>query len=153
MADLSSVPPMVPTTLLAALGAAVVSLGGVVAYLFRHYTGRLKEIDDDRRRHDEQIAKERAAWVEERAHLSRSREEIETDLRLEFEGKLRQALQDHIAKLCEVFESARENENEARREYTKNVEFISRTAAEANEKIGMVLERFYDRLAAKRPLY
>jgi biopolymer transport protein ExbB/TolQ len=140
----------IPNNLVAALLFAITALAGVIAYLFRHFTNRIAELDTDRQKHDAEVAKERAQWAVDRAQLSGSREEIANELRLEFEAKHRQALQDHITTIREIFEAARENENTARREYTANMEFISRTAADANEKIGTVLERFYDRLASTR---
>lgn len=155
VADLASTTSSaVPTSLVSALFLAITVLAGVIAYLFRHYTQRLKEIEKARDEHDCKIAEERACWAEERAKLSASREQIETELRLEFESKHRQALQDHVTTIRQIFEAARENENAARRDYAANMEFISRTAAEANDRIGMILDRFYDRLVAtRRPPY
>jgi hypothetical protein len=127
--------------------------------------------DERRKRDDEQAkerqtalsdqAKERTAWALERVELrtdfdKKIRElQAESDRRMreshtEYERKLREAVEKHAAMISELYDSARENEIAARREYTANMEIVATKAAEANDKIGAVLEKMYDRYVPSR---
>lgn len=161
-----------PTSMVALLSLAVVALAGTVVFLFKYYSGRMTAVDEERRKRDDEQAKERqtalsdqakerTAWALERVELrtdfdKKIRElQAEADRRMreshtEYERKLREAVEKHAATISELYEAARENEISARREYTANMEVVATKAAEANDKIGAVLEKMYDRYVPSR---
>lgn len=134
-----------PTSMTALLIAAVVALAGVIAYLFRHYQGRLSELAEARRKSDEAWAQERLAWAVERANRAKDQDVFEAQLRLEFEGKHRTMLEDTTRAISEAHIEAREREDMLRREYTKNTELIAEQTVRASEKVAAVMTKIHDR--------
>lgn len=145
----------IPTTVVPLLIIAVVALAGVVVFLWKYYAGRLaaleearQERDDERSREREQWTLERIKWAAERAVL----EEHDVELRAEFEERHRVLIERHAALIRSMHEEAREQEAIARREYTANMEIVALKAAEANSKIGAILDRCLERfVGARRP--
>jgi len=130
-----------PTTILPLLVVAIMALAGVIAYLFRYYSKRVSLLEKERLEREiahakerESLAKEREAWAVERTKL----EGYRVELRAEYEGKHRDLLRS-------VYDDLREYENNARREYAENMETVAGKAAEASDKIGVILDKFYDR--------
>lgn len=130
----------VPTSLVAMLVVAVVALASVIAFLFRYYSGRLKDVETELRTSDKQHAKERQDWAVERATLQGFRDQLGA------EYAKRQA--DDMRSL---YDRALEHENAARREYISNMEGVAQKAAEAQDKVGAVMQKMADRLAGRRP--
>ncbi len=161
-----------PTSMVVILSIAVTALAATVVFLFKYYSGRMTLVEDERRKRDDEQAKERmttladqakerTAWALERVELradfdKKIRElQAESDRRLreshtEYERKLREAVEKHAATISELYEASRENEICARREYTANMEVVANKASEANDKIGAVLEKMYDRYVPNR---
>lgn len=133
----------VPTTLMGALVLAIIGLAGTVAYLFRFYSTRQVQAEKERREHDADHARERATWAAERASLLAERATLEALLRAEYEKR-------HREMVDRLYEEAREFETTARREYAANMELVANKAGEINDKIGTILERFYERYVNPR---
>ena len=150
--------PTIPTTQLSLLIAAIVALAGVIAYLFRFYSNRLKDIGDAQKLRDDEHAKERAQWAVERSQwaVERSsaamvRETTDAKIRAEFEEKHRVIVAEQVKMMAELHEQAREHENTARREFAQNMETVATKAGEASDRIAAVLDKFYDRFVGPRP--
>ena len=135
----TQIDPSTPITLLGCLVAAILGLAGVIGYLFRFYAKRMEKLEADRRQSDEDHAKERAKWAAEREQL-----------RAEYEERYRVALEKHITALQKLYEDSREHESLVRREYTANMEIVAQKAAEATEKLGAVMSKFYDRYVHRK---
>jgi hypothetical protein len=140
----------IPPYLIAILIAAVVSLAGVVAYLFKHFSTKQSEAEAERRLQEKESAKERLGWALERQKLDTTREEYETALRLEYETKHRIVLENHIKVMTELHEASREHEDLVRREFAQNMEMVASKAMEASDKVAAVLDKFYDRFVGPR---
>ena len=133
--------PAVPTSLVPLLVIAVVALAGVIAYLFRFYTGRMEAKDATLAKEREERAKERENWVIERTRHER----FQVELRAEYEAKYHEM---HKT----LYEDAREHEDKARREYTENIEAVSQNVQAASDKVTQVLDKIYDRyISPRRP--
>lgn len=131
--------PAIPTSLVALLLLGISILGGVIAYLFNYYNKRDKGHATER----EAWAKEREAWAVERERHNHARAE----LKAEYETRYRE---DYRL----LWEQQRQHEDEGRRADADRMETIERTAAEANAKLALVLEKIYDRYigpGARRP--
>lgn len=142
--------PTIPTSLVSVLIIAVVALAGAVVFLFKHYQGRLQVAEDARRKHDEEVANERIAWAAERTKLEFDRKEIEKEIQGEYEKRHRMLLEEHARTVREVYDASREHEISARHEYAQNMELVATKAAEAQDKIGVVLEKFYVRFVGSK---
>jgi hypothetical protein len=49
-----------------------------------------------------------------------------------------------------LYDSARDYETTARREYAENMEVLAKQATEANERVVAAMEKMYDRFVARR---
>ncbi len=136
-----------PSSLVGALVVAIAALSGVIVFLFKHYSRR----EDERRKHDEDVAKERTLWAVERARLEVDRDHMRAEIRAEFEERHRVVVSEHAKLLRESHDAARENEAAARREYAANIEVVAAKASEAADKIGGVIEKIYERFVLRRP--
>lgn len=137
------VEPSTPTSLVPLLVIAVVALAGVIAYLFRFYTGRMEAKDAILSKEREERAKERENWVVERTRHER----FQVELRAEYEAKYRET---HKT----LHEDAREHEDRARREYAENIEAVSQNVQAASDKVTQVLDKIYDRyISPRRPTH
>lgn len=135
LADASMVPDVpVPTSLITVLVIAVVALAGVVAFLFKYYSGK----------HD-QIAAERTLWAVDRVKLEEGRENDRLEIRAEYEAKHRLIAEESTKSMRALYDSALEHNNAARREYLANMETVAAEAAKAHARIGAVLEKALDR--------
>ena len=143
--------PTIPTTQLSLLIAAIVALAGVIAYLFRFYSNRLKDIGDAQKLRDDEHAKERAQWAVERSSAAMVRETTDAKIRAEFEEKHRVIVAEQVKMMAELHEQAREHENTACREFAQNMETVATKAGEASDRIAAVLDKFYDRFVGPRP--
>lgn len=130
-----------PLTLVVALSIAVVTMAGVVAYLFRYFTKRNDTAEKERLHLLKSIADERAAWSAERVQLGVAHKEN----RAEYEAKHREVVERHAASLRQLYDDAREIEALARREYAANMEVVAEKARESQEKVGQVLDKIYNR--------
>lgn len=142
--------PTVPTSLLTVLIVAVTTLAGVVAFLWKHYQGKLDKLAEVNKQVDALNYQERLAWAAERQRLAQSQEEFEVRLRLEFEGKHRMVLEDYAKRLAEAIDGAREREDAIRREFTTNMELIAGKAESSQAKLALVLDKFYERYVSPR---
>ena len=140
-----SEPP--PTSLVTVFIIAITTLSGVIAYLFRYYSSRQAAIEEQRLKREEEHAHERTGWAVERAELK----SYNDDLRAEYEAKFRANSERHAETVRALYDVGRDHENAARREYLQNMEVVAAKAAEANDKIGAVLEKALERsLGARR---
>ncbi len=121
-------PSNAPTSLVAVLVVAVVTLAGVIVYLFRYYSAKA-----------DQHAAERLLWAKEREAWAVEREKTRT----EFERQHREVLH-------KLYDEARQFEATSRREYAQHMEAVEQNAAAANERIGKVLEKIYERFISPR---
>lgn len=139
-----------PLSLVAAMAIAVVTMAGAVAYLFKYFSGRTeaqrKSAESERIRLIEAHADERQNWAVERVRLEVAAKEI----RAEYETKHRELVERHSDALHQLYESAREHENLARREYAANMEVVAEKAREVQEKVGAVLDKIYSRYIGMR---
>jgi hypothetical protein len=120
----------IPTSIAPLLGIAVVTLAGVVAFLWRYYSKR-----------DEEHSKERELWVTERQRLER----FQVELRAEYEAKYHETLKT-------LYDDAREHEATVRREYAENIEAVSQNAQMASDKVARVLDKIYETyIVPRRP--
>lgn len=164
--------PAIPTSLVTVLIAAVVALAGVVVYLWKFYSGKIADLETERRAREVDTAKERGTWTLERASLEAKQEDALHEMRTEFEAKHRAVVEDHAKSLRDVAEQARAgetlarkeylesirdiaerarlNEATARKEYTDNMELVAGKAAESSDKIALVLDKIYDRFVGPR---
>jgi hypothetical protein len=141
------VDPATPTSLVTVFIVAITALAGVIAYLFRYYSGRQAAAETAAIKREEDNAKERVAWAVERAELK----SYSDDLRAEYEAKFRSMAERHAETVRVLYDVGRDHENAARREYLQNMEIVAQKAAEANDKIGAVLEKALERsLGARR---
>jgi biopolymer transport protein ExbB/TolQ len=139
--------PATPASLVTVFIIAITTLAGVIAYLFRYYSGRQATAEEQRLKREDEHAHERTAWALERAELK----SYNDDLRAEYEAKFRAAVDRHAETVRALYDVGREHENAARREYLQNMEIVAAKAAEANDKIGAVLEKALERsLGARR---
>lgn len=128
--------PAIPASLVPLLVLAVVTLGGVVAYLFVFYNKRDKAYAAERKVHAserEMWAVERERWAVERERWERTR----TEVRAEYDARYRDDAE-------RLYREQREYEETSRRADADRMESIARIAAEANTKVAMALEKFYD---------
>jgi hypothetical protein len=125
---------------------AVTALAGVVVYLFKHYQGKLAELETDRREREAEHTRERVTWVQERTRL----EGAELQVRGEFEAKHRALLDTQVKIVSELHEAAREHENASRREFATTMEMVADKGTEASEKVAAVLDKFLDRFVTGR---
>lgn len=141
--------PNVPTSVIVLLGIAVSALAGVIAYLFKYYSGRMKESEDHRLKSEEVHAQERQTWAVERERLGNARNE----LRLEFEVKHREMLERAV-------DAMRELEAKLRAEYvrlvesveesnTTNMKILADKADEANQRMSTVMEKLATRFSQR----
>jgi hypothetical protein len=144
------VDPVIPTSLVTVLVIAVTALAGVVVFLFKHYQGKLSEMETDRRAREAQQAQERTDWVKERTRLEKEQETFEIRIRAEFEAKYRALLEDQVRMMTEVHEAARENEKASRREFATTMEMVADKGTEASEKVATVLDKFLERFVTGR---
>lgn len=139
-----------PLSLIAALVVAVVTMAGVIGYLFKYFSGRTekerKSAEAERIRLIEAHAEERQNWAVERVRLEVTAKEN----RAEYEIKHREVVERHADALERLYESAREHENMARREYAANMEVVAEKAREVQEKVGAVLDKIYSRYIGMR---
>lgn len=142
--DPSSIDTSHPLTLVVALSIAVVTMAGVVAYLFRYFTKKSDTAEKERLHLLEAIAKEREAWAAERVQMGLAHKEN----RAEYEAKHREVVERHAASLRELYDDAREQETISRREYAANMEVVAEKARESQEKVGQVLDKIYNRFIA-----
>jgi ATPase subunit of ABC transporter with duplicated ATPase domains len=142
--------PAIPTSLITVLIIAVTALAGVVGFLFKHYQGKLAEVEKDRRDREAQQAQERAAWALERTRLEREQENFELRVRAEFEAKHRAMLDNQVKMTSEIHEAAREQETTSRREFAATMEMVADKSTEASEKVAAVLDKFLDRFVTGR---
>jgi hypothetical protein len=138
--------PAIPTSLATVFVIAITTLAGVIAYLFRYYSGRQANIEEQRLKREDEHARERTTWVLERAELKNYND----DLRAEFEAKFRANSERHAETVRTLYDVGRDHENAARREYLQNMEVVAAKAAEANDKIGAVLEKALERSLGNR---
>lgn len=141
-----TMPPTDPSTVSAVkpyvvtiLCAAVVALCGVIAYLFKHYSGKQDTQD-----------KERIVWAVERSKFDEAREKYEAQLRAEYEEKHRLIIETHAKSLSEIHDAARAHEDQVRREYAQSMNAVADKAAESTEKIAAVLDKMYSRYVGPR---
>jgi len=138
---------MIPLTLVTALVIAMITtLTGVIAYLFKHFVTERKTAASERGRLIEEMAKERQEWAVDRVRLEMQGRE----LRIEFETKHRELIERHADALRQLYEDAREHETLARREYAANMEVVAEKAREAQDKVGTVLDKLYNRYVGGR---
>lgn len=130
-----------PTSLVTVFIIAITALAGVIAYLFRYYSSRQAAIEEQRLKREEEHARERTAWAVERAELKGYNDE----LRAEFEAKFRALSERNAETIRTLYDVGRDHENAARREYLQNMEVVAAKAAEANDKVGAVLEKALER--------
>lgn len=148
-----------PTTLTAALIAAIVALAGTVAFLFRHFTKKDEEYAKERSIYAAERTKhaeERANWATLRAAL----ENFENKLRAEYEARYREIATDHSEAVIKMYEDARQldKENrreylqsldEARRDYAENVDGVAKRHDESMTKLGIVIDKLAARLSGR----
>lgn len=139
-----------PMTLTGALIAAVTVLAGVIVYLFIHFSKQAKmerkAFQEERKREDEAYAKGRQEWAVERVRLEMAAKEV----RSEYETRHRELMERHAEAIRQLYDDAREAESAARREYAQNMEVVAQKAAEAQEKVGHVLDKIYNRFIGTR---
>lgn len=139
-----------PLTLVAALVVAVLTMASVISYLFRYFSKRgdaeRKATAGERIRMIEEHAKERQDWAVARVHLEMAGRE----LRAEYETKHREVVERHADMIKALYEDAREQENLIRREYAANMEVVAEKARQAQEKVGEVLDKIYNRFVGTR---
>jgi flagellar basal body-associated protein FliL len=148
--DLANVPPNIPPYLVAILVAAVLGLAGTVAYLFKHYSGKLSDVEDLRRRQADAIAQERQAWALERQKFDDQRDDFELKIRVEYETKHRALLETQVKLIAELHEVGRLHENEVRREFAELMATVADKAQESSDKIANVMDKFYNRYVGSR---
>ena len=81
-----------------------------------------------------------------RVHLEMSGRE----LRAEYETKHREVVERHADMIKALYEDSREHENLMRREYASNMEVVAEKARQAQEKVGEVLDKIYNRFVGTR---
>jgi hypothetical protein len=139
-----------PLTLVAVLVVAVLTMASVISYLFRYFSKRgdleRKSTAQERMQLFEERAKERQEWEVARVRLEMSAREI----RAEYEAKHREIVERHAEMIRALYEDAREQENLARREYAANMEVVAEKARQAQEKVGEVLDKIYNRFVGTR---
>lgn len=174
-----TMPDPTPTSLISVLVVAVVSLAGVVVFLFKYYSDKMSARDAADRATDKELALERTAWAAERGAHENYRDRI----RAEFEEKHRILAERMADSIRQVYETSRKHDDEttrelldnldaarreflesleatrrefmsntdaARREFGVNMEAIATKAAESADRLGLVLDKFYDRLLGPR---
>jgi len=134
----------------ATCAVAVAALAAVVAFLFKYYSGRMKESSDALIKANDQCAGERERWAAERSKLEERLEAIQTEIRGEYDAKHIRLLEAHAAQIQRINDDAREHEANVRREYAHNMDTVAAKSAEAIAKLGLVLEKFYDRYVSPR---
>lgn len=118
---------------------AVTVLGGVVAFLFMFYARRMDNAAKERRELELAHAKEREHWAIERQKLDAYRLEN----RAEYDHKAAELMRTMYTELREAADTMR-------REYTANIEVVSREASEASDRLGIVLDKISTRLLGRR---
>lgn len=127
------------------LMAAVATLGGVVAYLFRLYNKRIIRTENDRRAQDRSQAEERKAWSEERAAWDHEREAESERLRADYEEKHRELLERYMEAGRLDREINRAHEDLVRKEFAELMEQVAKQASVASAELTTLLHKMHDR--------
>lgn len=151
-----------------ALIIAITTLAGVVAYLFRLYVSRNKEITS----REEAMASERHAAALERAVISSDHKRVlekieaehrheldvqarqfelqEAELRADHEKQWRETIERYDSAARRESEIFRAHEDQVRKEFTAIMEKVSDSAEKSASATAQVLQRFYDRFVGPR---
>ena len=138
----------------------ILAIGGLVTtivYLFKHYNAKLAAREAQDLATERVHAAEREKWAAERTAFGNHHEKIRAD----YEEKHRQVVERHVGIINEMFAASRgredgmrgeflENADKARREIAQSMEAIASKAADAQDRISLVLDKFYDRLLGPR---
>lgn len=150
-----SADPSQSTTLVGVLSLAVAALAIVVTYLFKYYSKRFANANEALLKAHAQCAAERAdfaserkAWAIERTQLECKLDELEGHIRSEYDAKLLRALEAHATQIDRIYSEARGNADAARREYIANMDQVNAKASESVAKLGIVMEKMYDRFVS-----
>jgi hypothetical protein len=128
--------------MIGALAAVIITLAGVVAYLFKRYERR-----DDRR--EKAIVEERKTMDEERAAWAIEREKLRGD----FEAKHAELSDDFANALREEHKLARDHEDEIRAEFAAIMERVATESGKSATALVEMLQKFYDRFVGPRTRY
>jgi hypothetical protein len=137
--------PGAPHTIWGGLIIAISTLAGVVAYLFRFYNKRDAKLQEERK----QIIAERSGWALEREGWEKERLRI----RLEFEEKHREVVENYAKALHEDVSNSREREDKIRNEFGELMEEVRDDAQKSSSALVDTLQKFYDRFVGPRPRY
>lgn len=129
-----------------ALIAAVITLAGVIVFLFTYYSGRLEQGEKQRSKLQDDIAQERISWAVERTRW----ESADVEIRAQYEEKHRALLEQQAHRMQAIYDAAREHENRARKEFTENMEIVASKVESLADKLGAVLEKLLDRALGTR---
>lgn len=153
MVDIGAIPTVpegaTTTAVIAVIGAAggiIATLAAAVGYLWRYYSRRQSVTEAKHTNERDAWAQERTAWSVERQRLEGFRDQ----LRAEYESKHNQAATHYAESIRALYDSTLEHENAARREYAANIESVSGTISESMDKIGVVIDKLYDRFIGPR---
>lgn len=130
-ADTANVPP----SLVVALATAVAVLAGVIAYLWRYYSGRMQAAEDERRKMIMAHAEERDKWAIERTTLQGFREQLRAEHAQRYAEDIRR-----------LYDQGREREDQLRRENAESAALVAKVQAENMAKIGDALNKLADRM-------
>ena len=129
-----------------ALVATIVTLAGVIAFLFRRSDKRDLAIEEERAK----VIQERASWAGERDKLTAARELDREELRAEFEAKHRTLVEHYLQQARADREAEREHALTMQKEFAEVMETVSAEAGKSSQALVDVLTKFHDRFVGPR---
>lgn len=139
------------------LTIAITTLCGVIAFLFRLYLSRNKEISKEQ----ELMVKERGDWAIERAKLTsdlameRAKmaadfELKEVETRADYEKKFRELIERYDGIARRDSDNHRAHEDQVRKDFAEIMERVSAEAGKSSQALVQMLQKFYDRMVGPR---
>jgi len=132
-----------------ALIATVVTLAGVIVFLFKRSDKRDRLIARER----DEIIKERESWTAERLKLDDARTLEREEIRGEFEVKHRELVEHYLQQARSDRDAEREHITALQKEFADIMEAVAAESGKASQALVDVLTKFHTRFVGPRRGY
>lgn len=136
-------------TLAGLLIGTITVLASVIAYLFKLYVSRNREVAEATLA----MIKERNEWAIERAQLVANAEVQEQELRADYEKRWRELIERYDDIVSRDHAENRRHEDQVRKEFADIMERVAAESARSSQALVTMLQKFYDRWVAPRGGY
>lgn len=146
----TNIPPGWVPWIVGGLIFVIVTLAGVIAYLFKLYNRRVVSHDKQRRELEAAHALERNRWIEERAAWDAEREAETLQLRLDYETKHRELAEGYIKQSAHDRAQHLLREEQIRKDGGELMEKMQDRAAVSTQAMVDLLQKIHQRFLGGR---